>query len=186
MSLRFNTSNSIVIVVIVAFFAILLRVDLLAAAVYGKTQVTGQNEIATAGNFKNLYKDKEDLFKKIVTVLEDEKDVFPSLNQLKQNKANFDSFAGKIRVGFNKNRGDHLSKKNSDKVILKHDKIVKQCRNDLKSILKDLNQIEKTNRGVFKKEVKATKKHLKKNVFKKEHNPFDPKKLPHPRSILKP
>ena len=101
MSLRFNTSNSIAIVVIVAFFAILLRVDLLSAAVNGETHVTGQNEIATAGNFKNLYKDTENLFKKIVTDLEEEKDIFLMLNQLKQNKTNLDSFAGKIRVGFN-------------------------------------------------------------------------------------
>lgn len=186
MSLRFNTSKSIAIFVIVAFISISLRVDPLGAAVYGEIHVADQNEIATAGNFKNLYKDTENLFKKIVTDLVDEKDVFLRFNQLKQNKTNLDSLAGKIIVGFNKTRGDHLSKKVPDKSILQHDKIVKQCRNDLKSILKNLNQIEKTNRSVLKKEVKATKKHLKKNVFKKEHNPFDPKKLPHPRSILKP
>ena len=64
--------------------------------------------------------------------------------------------------------------------------MVKQFRKDLKSVLKNFKQIEKTNREVLKKEVKATKKHLKKKVLKKEHNPLDPKKLPHPRSILKP
>ena len=163
-----------------------LRVDLLAAAVNGDTYATGQNEITKAGNLRNLYKDAENLFEKIITELEDGKDVFLKLNQLKQNKSNHNSLAGKIRVGFNDTRGDNLLKKLPDKIILQHDNIVKKCKADLRRIHKNLNQIDKTKKGVLKKKAKATKVHLKKNVFKKKYIPLDPKELPHPKSILKP
>lgn len=89
-------------------------------------------------------------------------------------------------MGFNKTRGDLHSKKLPDKIIQRHDNFVKKYKTNLRSILNNLNQIEKAKKGVLKEKVKAAKDHMKKNIYKKKHIPLDPKKLPHRRSNLKP
>ena len=101
-------------IVLVTFSIFSFRLDLLAAPNSKSNAQVTQKKPTTASQFQQLLKDTEKLLEEMETDLESGKDISSKLNQLKENKANLNNLAGKLRAEFNQTRAKLKSKEKKE------------------------------------------------------------------------